>query len=122
MNVDILERSLKGAHFAIMAETEGNVAPSQTPIKARRTMTGQGKSSLPTICVESGNNKLKHVLLLRSVSTLKSQLASLHCTVNRPSQGAPAQLAPSQRRPVQPGRPKAQWRQPAGRLSLILES
>ena len=58
MKVDILDLSFCGAHFAIMADTEGNVPPSQTPIKALMTMTNQGKSSLFEAIVDKGRSKL----------------------------------------------------------------
>ena len=64
MKVDILERSFCGAHLAIMADIEGNVPPSQTPIKARMTMTSQGNSSLLEAIVDKGSNNLKESILI----------------------------------------------------------
>ncbi len=58
MKVLILDRSDFGAHFAIMALIEGNVAPSQTPIKARSTITNHGKSAGPPAIVASGIKRL----------------------------------------------------------------
>ena len=58
MKVDILERSSWGAHLAIMAEIEGKVAPSHTPIKALTIMTIQGNSLMSAAIVERGKSKL----------------------------------------------------------------
>ena len=44
--------------MAIMAEMEGNVAPSHTPIKALTIMTIQGNSLMSAAIVERGKSKL----------------------------------------------------------------
>ena len=44
--------------MAIMAEMEGKVAPSHTPIKALTIMTIQGNSLMLAAIVERGKSKL----------------------------------------------------------------
>ena len=59
MKVDIRVLSFWGAHLAIMADIDGNVAPSHTPIKALITITSHGKSLMSPTRVATGNNKLE---------------------------------------------------------------
>ena len=60
--------------MAIIAEMEGKVAPSHTPIKALTIMTIQGNSLMSAAIVERGKSKLdnkKEKLCGRSVHSVR---------------------------------------------------